>query len=151
MVATGTQSIEEYAAYLERRPQEYRQLINAFLIKVTEFFRDPDLFAHLKEEVLPGLLEAARREGRQLRVWSAGCATGEEAYTLAILISEILGSEAALSDVRIFATDADEEAINFARHGVYPEDALSGLSEEQVGRYFTHDDGRYEVKSRCAA
>ncbi len=118
MVATGTQSIAEYSAFLEGNPQEYRQLINTFLIKVTEFFRDPDLFAYLKEEVFPDLLETARREGRQVRVWSAGCATGEEAYTLAMLISELLGSEAALSDVRIFATDADEEAVDFARHGI---------------------------------
>jgi two-component system CheB/CheR fusion protein len=146
MVATGTESIAEYSEYLERRPEEYRQLINTFLIKVTQFFRDPELFAYLKQEIIPGLLEDARREERQLRVWSAGCATGEEAYSLAILISEILGSEAALSDVRIFATDADEQAVDFARRGVYPESALSGLSEEQIGRYFTQDGGHYEIK-----
>jgi hypothetical protein len=67
MVATGTQSIAEYSAFLEGNPQEYRQLINTFLIKVNEFFRDPDLFAYLKEEVFPDLLETARREGRLVR------------------------------------------------------------------------------------
>ena len=146
MVATGTQSIAEYADYLEGDPQEYHQLINTFLIKVTEFFRDPGLFAFLKEEILTDLLETARSEDRQVRIWSAGCATGEEAYTLAILISELLGSEAALSEVRIFATDADEEAVDFARHGIYPERALSGLSEEQIGRYFTRIEDHYEIK-----
>jgi two-component system CheB/CheR fusion protein len=62
--------------YLEEHPEEYRQLIGTFLIKVTEFFRDPQLFDYLKEEVLPGLIEEAREEKNQLRVWSAGCATG---------------------------------------------------------------------------
>jgi two-component system, chemotaxis family, CheB/CheR fusion protein len=146
MVATGSENFEEYSGYLEGHPQEYRQLINAFLIKVTEFFRDPALFAYLKKEILPRLVEEARREERQLRIWSAGCATGEEAYTLAILVSEVLGSEAALSDVRIFATDADEEAVNFARHGIYPAGALAGLSEEQIDRYFIESHDYYEVK-----
>lgn len=146
LVATGAESIDGYATYLGDHPDELKQLVNTLLIKVTEFFRDPELFEYLRREVLPGLLAEAREEGRQLRIWSAGCATGEEAYTLAIMVSELLGSDAALSDVRIFATDVDEEAVDFARHGVYPESALSGLSEDQIGRYFVEDDGRYEVK-----
>jgi two-component system, chemotaxis family, CheB/CheR fusion protein len=146
MVATGTETIEAYSSYLGDNPEEIRQLVNTLLIKVTEFFRDPELFEYLRREVLPGLLEEARREDRQLRIWSAGCATGEEAYTLAIVVSELLGSEAALSDVRIFATDVDEEAVDFARHGVYPESALAGLTEEQTEHYFIGDDGHYEVK-----
>ena len=88
MAATDCESLEEYSAYLEEHPEEYRQLINAFLIKVTEFFRDPDLFDYLKEEILPELIEEAREGENQLRIWSAGCATGEEAYSLAILVSE---------------------------------------------------------------
>ena len=146
MVATDSKSIEEYSEYLESHAEEYRQLINAFLIKVTEFFRDPELFAYLKEDILPRLIEDVRRDDRQLRIWSAGCATGEEAYTLAIIVSEVLGSEATLSDVRIFATDADEEAVNFARHGLYPAAALSGLSAEQIDRYFIESHDQYEVK-----
>ena len=146
MVATDTATIEDYALYLEDQPEELTQLVNTLLIKVTQFFRNPDLFAHLREEVLPGLVEEARKGDRQLRIWSAGCATGEEAYTLAIMLSELLGSEAALADVRIFATDIDREAVNFARRGVYPAGALSGISEEQRERYFVEEDGHYEVK-----
>jgi two-component system CheB/CheR fusion protein len=146
MVATETATIEDYALYLDDHPEELPQLVNTLLIKVTQFFRNPELFAHLRKEVLPGLIEEARQKGRQLRIWSAGCATGEEAYSLAIMLSELLGSEAALADVRIFATDIDREAVDFARRGVYPAGALSGISEEQRERYFFEEDGHYEIK-----
>ncbi len=146
LVATGQADIEAYGRYLEENPEEYRQLVNTFLIKVTEFFRDPEHFDYLKEEVLPGLVEEAWQENRQLRVWSAGCATGEEAYSLAIAISEILGSETGLYNVRIFATDLDEDAINFARRGLYPASSLRSLSEERVERYFDEEDNQYQIK-----
>jgi two-component system, chemotaxis family, CheB/CheR fusion protein len=148
MAVTECESLDEYSRYLEEHPEEYRQLIGTFLIKVTEFFRDPDLFDHLREEVLPGLIEEARQKENQLRIWSAGCATGEEAYSLAILVSEVLGREAGFFDVRIFATDIDEDAIRFARRGVYPPSALQGLSAEQIGRYFVEEDGSFQVKKQ---
>ena len=148
MAATDCESIDEYSRYLEEHPEEYRQLIGAFLIKVTEFFRDPELFDYLKEEVLPGLIEETREGENQLRIWSAGCATGEEAYSLAILVSEVLGREAGLFNVRIFATDIDEDAVKFARRGVYPPSALEGLSEERVRRYFVDEGGSYQVKKQ---
>ncbi|HEX5699670.1 MAG TPA: CheR family methyltransferase [Rubrobacter sp.] len=146
MVATNCESLVEYSRYLEEHPEEYGRLIGAFLIKVTEFFRDPELFDYLKEEVLPALIEEARAEENQLRIWSAGCATGEEAYSLAILLSEVLGREAGLFNARIYATDIDEDAVRFARRGVYPPSALGGLSEDQIGRYFVDEDGSYQVK-----
>ena len=148
MAVTECESLDQYSKYLEAHPEEYRQLIGTFLIKVTEFFRDPDLFDHLREEVLPGLIEEAHQEENQLRIWSAGCATGEEAYSLAILVSEVLGREAGFFDVRIFATDIDEDAIKFARRGVYPPSALQGLSDEQIGRYFVEEDGSYQVRKQ---
>jgi two-component system, chemotaxis family, CheB/CheR fusion protein len=148
MAATGCKSLDEYSTYVEEHPEEYRQLIGAFLIKVTEFFRDPDLFDYLKEEVLPELIEEAREEENQLRIWSAGCATGEEAYSLAILVSEALGQEAGFFNVRIFATDIDEDAVRFARRGLYLPSALKGLSEEQIRRYFVEEDGSYQVKKQ---
>ena len=148
MAATDCESLDEYSRYVEEHPEEYGQLIGAFLIKVTEFFRDPELFDYLREEVLPGLVEEAREGENQLRIWSAGCATGEEAYSLAILVSEVIGREAGLFDVRIFATDIDEDAVKFARRGVYPPSALKGLSEEQIGRYFVDEDGSYQVKKQ---
>ena len=148
MVATGCESIDEYSSYLDVHPEEYAQLIGAFLIKVTEFFRDPELFDYLKEEVLPDLIEEARDDEKQLRIWSAGCATGEEAYSLAILLSEVLAQEAGLFNVRIIATDIDEAAVRFARRGIYPPSALKGLSEEQIGRYFVEESGSFQVKKQ---
>jgi two-component system, chemotaxis family, CheB/CheR fusion protein len=148
MAVLDCEGIDEYSRYLEEHPEEYRQLIGAFLIKVTEFFRDPELFDYLKEEVLPGLIAEARDADNQLRIWSAGCATGEEAYSLAILVSEVLGREAGLFNVRIFATDIDEDAVRYARRGVYPPSALEGLSEEQIGRYFVEEAGSYQVKKQ---
>jgi len=148
MAATNCETLDEYSRYVEEHPEEYRQLIGAFLIKVTEFFRDPELFDYLREDVLPGLIEEAREEGNQLRIWSAGCATGEEAYSLAILASEVLGQEAGLFNVRILATDIDEDAVKFARRGLYPPSALKGLSEEQIRRYFVEEDGSYQIKKQ---
>ncbi|MBV9453557.1 MAG: PAS domain-containing protein, partial [Rubrobacter sp.] len=147
IATTDADNIEGYARYLDEHPEEYHQLIGSFLIKVTEFFRDPEVFTYLKEEILPRLVNEAQEEHRQLRIWSAGCATGEEAYSLAILVSEVLDSqEAELFNARIFATDMDEEAVNFARRGLYPASALSNLSEEQANKYFIRKNEGYEIK-----
>jgi two-component system, chemotaxis family, CheB/CheR fusion protein len=148
MAATHCGTLDEYTTYLEEHPEEYSQLIGTFLIKVTESFRDPELFDFLREEVLPELIEEVRQGEKQLRIWSAGSATGEEAYSLAILLSEVLGQEAGLFNVRIFATDIDEDAVRFARRGLYPPSALGGLSEEQIRRYFVEEDGSYQVKKQ---
>lgn len=148
MVATGTTSLSAYRRYLQHHPEEYSRLISSFLIKVTEFFRDHDLYTFLREDVLPRLIAAARQRGNELRLWSAGCATGEEAYSLAILVADLLGDELDQFNVRIFATDLDNDAITFARHGTYPPSAVAGLSPELLDRYFQHIDSDYEVQKR---
>src|SRR5919204_743224 len=104
-------------AYLAAHPEEYQRLIQSFLIKVTEFFRDRELFDHLRAQVLPALIAQARQRREGLRFWSAGCATGEEAYSLAILLTELLGDDLERVGVRIFATDLDADAVDFARRG----------------------------------
>ncbi len=147
IVATDTTDMEGYARYLAESPKEYQQLANAFLIRVTEFFRDEELFEYLGEEVIPRLIEEARERGSQLRFWSAGCATGEEAYSLAILAAEALGDELSRFSVRIFATDLDEKAVAFARRGIYSRQALSNLSGELTNRYFLQEDHEYQVSS----
>ncbi|HEX5165102.1 MAG TPA: CheR family methyltransferase [Thermomicrobiales bacterium] len=145
MAATGASSLSDYMRYLQRNPDEYQRLINSFLIKVTEFFRDPELFEYLREQVLPAVVEEGRERG-ELRLWSAGCATGEEAYSLAILMAEQLGDELDSFNARIFATDLDADAVGFARRGIYPSTALATLPPEMVERYFTRTDGAYEVR-----
>ncbi|HEV2461453.1 MAG TPA: chemotaxis protein CheB, partial [Ktedonobacterales bacterium] len=148
VVATSTDDLDGYIDYVHAHPEEYQQLINSFLIKVTEFFRDPDLFAYLRETVVPDLITRSRKRGNELRIWSAGTATGEEAYSLAIVLSEALGSAIEHFNLRIFATDADADAIAFARRGIYPASALVHMPEDLIGRYFTKDDGNFQIKKR---
>jgi two-component system CheB/CheR fusion protein len=151
MTATGHTTLATYAAYLQSDPEEYARLVNSLLIKVTEFFRDPKLFEYLREKVLPELIDDARRERRDLRIWSAGCSTGEEAYSLAIIVAQALGDNADWPDVRIFATDIDHEATAFARRGVYPPAALKNLPADVIAKYFVKTEGRYEVAKRLRA
>lgn len=145
IAAVHVSDLADYARYLADHPDEYRLLAASFLIKVTEFFRDPRFFAVLRERVLPDLIAQARTHGNVLRIWSAGCATGEEAYSLAILVAEALGDELAQFTVQIFATDVDREAITFARRGIYPGSALAEAPEAIRVKYFSKLNGNYEV------
>lgn len=148
MVATGLDSIAEYRRRIEEDPEESVRLISSFLIKVTEFFRDADLFEHLREQLIPKLIEDARGRGNEIRIWSAGCATGEEPFSIGILLCEALGDAIDNFSIRIFATDLDPDAVAFARRGVYPAPALEGVSPEIVDRYFTKTDNEYEIKKK---
>ena len=121
---------------MENDADEVRELVMAFLIKVTEFFRDAEAFEYIKEEILPPLIARARNHGRTLRFWSAGCATGEEPYSLALLVADALGNELQEWNVRIFATDLDEGAIAFARRGLYPANLLNTLLNDYKSRFF---------------
>jgi len=116
------------------------------LIGVTNFFRDPEAFETLQNKVLPKLL-AHKPEDYTLRVWIPGCATGEEAYSIAIVLNECMEQIGRHFHLQIFGTDIDADAIDTARAGVYPESILADVGGERIKRYFTHDDdGRYRVK-----
>jgi two-component system CheB/CheR fusion protein len=148
MTATSSPTVAAYAAHLETEPEEYARLVSSLLIKVTEFFRDPKVWDYLREKILPGLIDESRTADRELRVWSAGCATGEEAYSLAISVAEALEGQRRHVEVRIFATDIDRDAIAFARRGIYPAASLAGLPPAVRDRYFIRTDGSYEVGKR---
>jgi two-component system CheB/CheR fusion protein len=130
----------EYVDHLEANPREFSELFNTILINVTGFFRDPEAWQYLREEIVPELVESVP-EDEQIRVWSAGCASGEEAYTAAIVLLEVLGEEAFKRRVKIYATDIDEEALTEARAALYPANALADLSSELVEKYFV-ESGR---------
>lgn len=147
MIATDKSQLADYVAFLAGNPEECSRLVASFLISVTEFFRDPDLFAELRERVLPNLIARAREHNRELRIWSAGCATGEEAYSLAILVADILGDELDQFSVQIFATDVDEEAVAIGRRGLYAEPALSHVPAGLRARMFTRRGDTYEIAS----
>ncbi|MDF1506022.1 protein-glutamate O-methyltransferase CheR, partial [Roseisolibacter sp. H3M3-2] len=133
--ATGVDGFAAYARYLQTHPAEYARLLDTLLINVTAFFRDDLPWEYLRAEVLPRVL-AQKEDGAPIRVWCAGCATGEEAYTLAMVLAESLGEDAFRERVKIYATDLDEAALLQARLGAYPLDAVAGIPAEQVERFF---------------
>jgi len=145
MAVTHNGNLRDYADYLRTHPDEIGELVKAFLIKVTGFFRDPEAFDFLANSIIPGLIDRAKANGSSLRLWSAGCATGEEAYSLALLLADRLGSEFAEWNIKIFATDIAEDAIAFARRGIYPETVLKDLPEDFRLRYFERIDHGFRV------
>lgn len=151
MAASNVSSIAEYINYTETHPEEEQRLVADFLIKVTRFFRDGPLFDRLRQSILPELIAAASEDERELRLWSAGCATGEEAYSLAILVATLLERHPSPPNVRIFATDLDEGALAFARRGAYPASVLADSPPEVVQRWFNERDGVFEVSKQIRA
>jgi two-component system, chemotaxis family, CheB/CheR fusion protein len=135
MNAVGTESYADYEDYLEVHPDEFKELFDTILINVTGFFRDRQAWDFLTEDVIPRLLDETPR-GQPLRVWSAACASGEEAYTLAMVLAETMGEERFRSRVKIYATDVDEDALTIARHAVFPRDAVKGLPDGYLEKYF---------------
>ena len=145
MAVTRTGSIREYEHYLDAHPEEARELIRAFLIKVTGFFRDREAFDLIRDTVMPELIGRGREQGRVLRFWSAGCATGEEPYSFALLLADMLGPELSEWSIKIFATDLDEGAINFARRGIYPYNILEELPDDYHVRFFEPFDQSFRI------
>ncbi|WP_240201708.1 chemotaxis protein CheB [Pseudomonas sp. PDNC002] len=134
-----------YADYLRQHPDEARQLFNELLINVTQFFRDSDAFTVLKEEVLAPLL-AEKPDDYVFRVWVAGCASGEEAYSVAILLHELMERSGRSLALQFFATDLDEDAIVTARAGLYPPGIAADIGAGRLQRYFTQEEGGYRIR-----
>ena len=136
--------VDAYVELLEQNPDELKNLYEDLLIGVTEFFRDPESFEELQHSVLPSLVQAAMEHG-ELRVWVAPCATGEEAYSLAILIDELIQQRQISLPVKIFATDVNEACIETASRGVYQKDRLANVSQTRLKKYFTHNEDGYQI------
>lgn len=145
---TGQADLAAYLHYLEQHPAESRELLADMLIGVTNFFRDREAFEALERHVLPQLAcERDPAEGAdEIRVWSAGCSTGEEAYSLAILVCEQLALEQRTSKVQVFATDLDERAIAFARSGSYSEAIVTDVPPSRLRQFFLKEDQHYRVR-----
>jgi two-component system, chemotaxis family, CheB/CheR fusion protein len=141
------QSLESYVEVLEREPSEVNNLFKDLLISVTNFFRDPEAFEALEQQVIPQLFEG-RGAGDVIRVWVPGCATGEEVYSIAILLREYAEGLSVSPKVQIFATDIDESALSVARAGRYPRQLLDSVSEERRQKYFTNDGLSFVVSNR---
>jgi two-component system CheB/CheR fusion protein len=145
LTQVGVAEYGEYLDYLQVHPDEFAALFNTILINVTGFFRDPDAWEYLRTHALPSMLED-RGPDAPIRVWSAGCASGEEAYTLAIMLAELLGVEDFRRRVKIYATDVDDAGLVQARQASYSEQQLRGLPAELVGRYFEAAGDRYSFR-----
>jgi two-component system CheB/CheR fusion protein len=140
-LAIGT--FDDYAQRLDCDGDEFDALVNTILINVTSFFRDPLTWKVLEESVVPDLI--ARPTAEPIRVWSAGCATGEEAFSIAMLFAEALGADQLAGRVQIYATDVDEQALAHARRAAYPVKAGEAVPERLRQRYFERSGGRLTV------
>jgi two-component system, chemotaxis family, CheB/CheR fusion protein len=135
MAVHQLETMDEYVKYLQQTPKDVEALFRDMLIGVTNFFRDPEAFKVIEENAIPRLF-AGKPAGSVIRIWSAGCSTGEEAYSLAILLQERLESLKQNFKVQIFATDIDSQAIANARSGVYPASIAADLTQERLARFF---------------
>lgn len=138
-------SVVEYYELIKSNPRELDNLFDAVLIGVTEFFRDLEAFEYLRQQLIEMIKEKA--PGDSIRIWSVGCATGEEPYSIAILLHELLGAKANQFHIQIFASDIDERAINYGRKGIYSKDMLRNVPAKFVKKYFTkNEDLHFEIK-----
>ena len=144
MALHGIESVEDYARKLRHDTAEAKVLAQEFLINVTAFFREPETYKTLKDTVFPALLEH-RLQDDPIRVWIPGCSTGEEAYSVAIVLTEFLEEHGATCGIQIFATDLSDSVIEKARAGVYLENAVTGVSAERLRRFFVSRDRVYQI------
>jgi len=144
MQVTQTRDLAAYREYLRANASESQALLKDMLISVTNFFRDKDAFDALEKNVLPLICEG-RESSDQVRIWVLGCATGEEAYSIAMLMAECASRYASPPQVQIFATDIDHDAIEVARAGLYPEAIEADVSPERLKRFFTREPNGYRI------
>ncbi len=144
MALRGLVHVEDYLKALREDAAELRALYHDLLIRVTQFFRDPESFEALKEKVFPALVEG-RAPGSPIRVWTCGCATGEEAYSLAICLLEFLEHRSENFPLKVLATDLNEAALEKARAGVYLDNIEIDVSPERLRRFFIRSEGSYQI------
>jgi two-component system CheB/CheR fusion protein len=137
---------EGYRAYLEENPGEFGQLFDTIPINVTGFFRDSEAWEYVAADVIPAIL-AQKGERAAIRVWSAGCASGEEPFTIAILFAEAIGEDAVCDRLKIYATDLDEDALAQGRHAVYTPKQVADVPEELRSRYFRPANGNVVLRN----
>lgn len=143
MTANHILKFPDYFEFTNENPEELDYLSKDILISVTAFFRDAEAFDQIRQVIKS--VVSNKQVGEEIRFWVPACATGEEAYTIAILLAEELGSKMPLYKIQIFATDIDNDAMNFARKGVYVEGALADVEPAYITKYFTGLHGRYEI------
>lgn len=137
--------LNDYLEILRKKPEEVMALSDDFLITVTSFFRDKEVFKHLKEKIIPRILKN-KKNNEPVRVWAVGCATGEEAYSLAILLFEATAKMAVSPSIQIFASDLHEASLKKARDGFFPGDIKSEVNADRLKKYFVRENNGYRIK-----
>lgn len=148
MRALDVAAYRDYLKILESDIEEYARLLKVLTVNVTEFFRNPETYDAIKEQVLPEII----RNSRTIRVWSSGCSDGKEPYSIAILLKEVLGNEMDKYQITIHASDIDEEALEKAEAGWYPANEMKGVGEDRLRKYFLEENGGYRAREclkRC--
>ena len=141
----GLPDLPSYATLVQQSADEVHALLKDLLISVTNFFRDKKAFEALEKEAIPAIL-ANKKEDDELRIWVAGCATGEEAYSIAMLVAENISGAVSAPKVQIFATDIDDAAISVAREGLYTLNDAADVSPERLSRFFTKEGNNFRIK-----
>ena len=146
MAAVGCHEFGEYLMYLDAHPGEAKHLLEVVTIHITEFLRDREVFEALQKRIFPEIIGGKLISGRKtIRIWSAGCSSGEEPYSIAILLLDLLQTEKINLNVEVFGTDISEESCAEAGRGVYPARKIKGIPKHLKERYFNLEDGRYHV------
>jgi two-component system CheB/CheR fusion protein len=151
MTAVGAERYDDYVDFLELHGEEFAELFNTLLINTTAFFRDPETWEYVAAEIAPQLLDA-RAPDSPIRVWCAGCASGEEPYTVAMVLARVMGDPGFRERVKIYATDIDEEALDQARHAAYLPRQIEDVPPDALERFFERADQRYVFRTdlrRC--
>jgi chemotaxis protein methyltransferase CheR len=146
-------SYGDYIEYLDNNPEEYAVLMDTLTINVTEFFRDPSVYKFLEEKIIPDLKAGKQsRNQKFIRVWSAGCAAGEEPYSIAMVLAEVMGNELENFFVSVYGTDIDSKSINTAKAGEYSIEKAKNIPEKYIKKYFVYNDKLLispKIKSLC--
>jgi two-component system CheB/CheR fusion protein len=151
MAAVGTERYDDYVDFIELNGEEFAELFTTLLINTTGFFRDPQTWEYVAAEIAPQLLDA-RAPDSPIRVWCAGCASGEEPYTVAMVLARVMGDPGFRERVKIYATDIDDEALGQARHGTYLPRQIEDVPPDALERFFERTDQRYVFRKdlrRC--
>jgi two-component system CheB/CheR fusion protein len=144
MLLRETPDLDQYVRYLQAHPSEIHDLFEDILIPVTSFFREPETFQALQNDIFPKIVADARK-AKSIRIWVAGCSTGEEAYSIAIALLEYLGGHTTAAKIQIFGTDLSERGIQVARNGLYADSAVENVSRDRLRRFFLKTEGGYQI------
>lgn len=143
--ATNTKSYKEYVNFLQTHAEEYPELMETLTVNVTNFFRNPEVYDIVEKEILPAIIKSKKTGLKSIRIWSAGCSIGVEAYSIAMLLNHLLGNEFSKYNIKITGTDIDKDSLQKAQNGVYSAAEMKDVRPAFLKKYFTIDGDRYMI------